>query len=160
MTATRVFYECVLYNLLKLLHILLAITAVGSNLSYGIWQGLAGNDPQRNSFVLRGIKFVDDHVANPAYLLLLVSGLTLAAWHWSYTTRWIEAAIVLYVIVILFGFAVYSPALVGQIEALERDGITSAAYRSAALRATTFGIAVMLPVLGILFMMVVKPALG
>ena len=63
MIATRVFYECVLYNLLKLLHILLAITAVGSNLSYGIWQGLAGNDPQRNSFVLRGIKFVDDHVA-------------------------------------------------------------------------------------------------
>jgi uncharacterized membrane protein len=150
----------VLYNLLKLLHILFAITAVGSNLSYGIWQGLAGSDPERNSFVLRGIKFVDDHVANPAYLLLLVSGLTLAAWHWSFTTRWIEAAIVLYVIVILFGFAVYSPALVRQIETLERDGITSSAYRAAAVRATVFGIAVMVPILGILFMMVVKPALG
>src|SRR5207249_10824072 len=38
----------VLYNLLKLLHILFAITAVGSNFSYGIWQALAGNDPQRS----------------------------------------------------------------------------------------------------------------
>ena len=149
----------VFYNLLKLLHILFAITAVGSNLSYGIWQGLAGNDPQRNTFVLRSIKFIDDHVANPAYLLLLASGLTLAGWDWSYTTHWIQAAIVLYVIVILFGFAVYSPALVRQIETLEREGIGSAAYRGAAIRATAIGIAVMVPVLGILFMMVVKPTL-
>ena len=150
----------VLYNLLKLLHILFAITAVGSNFSYGIWQGLAGNDPQRNSFVLRGIKFVDDHLANPAYLLLLVSGLTLAGWHWSYTTHWIQAAIVLYVIAILFGFAVYSPALIRQIETLDREGITSAAYRNSAIRATAIGIGVMVPIVAILFMMVVKPALG
>ena len=155
----RVFYECVLYNLLKLLHILFAITAVGSNLSYGIWQGLAGNDPQRNAFVLRSIKFIDDHVANPAYLLLLVSGLTLAWWHWSYTTHWIQAAVVFYVIAILLGFAVYSPALVRQIETLEREEITSAAYRGAAIRATAIGIGVMVPILAILFMMVVKPAL-
>src|SRR5205823_12369261 len=130
----------VFYNLLKLLHILFAITAVGSNLSYGIWQGLAGNDPQRNTFVLRSIKFIDDHVANPAYLLLLASGLTLAWWHWSYTTHWIQAAIVLYVVAILSGFALYSPALVGQIRALDREGIGSAAYRRAATRATAIGI--------------------
>ena len=148
-----------LYNLLKLLHILFAITAVGSNLSYGIWQGLAGIDPQRTTFVLRSIKFIDDHVANPAYLLLLASGLTLAWWHWSFTWHWIQAALVLYVIVILFGFGVYSPALVRQIETLERDGISSPAYRGAAIRATAIGIGVMVPVLGILFMMVVKPAL-
>jgi hypothetical protein len=76
----------VLYNLLKLLHILFAITAVGSNISYGIWQGLAGNDAERQSFVLRSVKFIDDRVANPAYPLLLASGLTLAGWHWSYAT--------------------------------------------------------------------------
>jgi hypothetical protein len=150
----------VLYNLLKLLHILFAITAVGSNISYGIWQGLAGNDAERQSFVLRSVKFIDDRVANPAYLLLLASGLTLAGWHWSYTTHWIAAAIILYVIVILVGFAVYSPALVHQIETLERDGPRSAAYRAAAVRATAVGIAIMVPVLAILFMMVVKPRLG
>jgi len=149
----------VLYNLLKLLHILFAITAVGSNLSYGIWQGLAGNDPQRTTFVLRSVKFIDDHVANPAYLLLLVSGLTLAGWHWSYTTHWIQAAIVFYVIAILLGFAVYSPALVRQIQTLQGEGIGSAAYRSAAIRATAIGIGVMVPILAIVFMMVVKPAL-
>jgi uncharacterized membrane protein len=149
----------VLYNIVKFFHILLVITAVGSNITYGIWQGRTGNDPEHESYVLRGIKFLDDRVANPAYLLVLVTGLTMAWWHWSYTVHWIAAAIVLYVIMFLFGLAVYSPALTRQIETLERDGSQSAAYRSAALRATTFGIAVMVPILAILFLMVVKPSL-
>lgn len=149
-----------LYNLLKAFHILFVIAAVGSNITYGVWQGLAGNDPQRESFALRGVKFLDDRVANPAYLLVLVSGLTLAWWHWSYTTHWIAAAIVLYVIAILFAFAVYSPALARQIETLDRAGLASPAYRTAAIRATAFGIAVMVPILAILYLMVAKPSLG
>ena len=148
-----------LYNVVKFFHILLVITAVGSNITDGIWQGRAGNDPEHESFVLRGVKFLDDRVANPAYLLVLVTGLTMAWWHWSYTTRWIAAAIVLYVVMLLFGLAVYSPALTRQIETLERDGPRSAAYRSAASRATTFGIAVMVPILAILRLMVTKPSL-
>jgi len=149
----------VLFNLVKFFHILFVITAVGSNISYGIWQGRAGGDPEHESFVLRGVKFLDDRVANPAYLLVLVTGLTMAWWHWSYTIHWIQAAIVLYVIMFLFGLAVYSPALTRQIEALERDGPTSPAYRNAALRATTYGIGVMVPILTILFLMVTKPNL-
>lgn len=149
-----------LYNLLKAFHILFVITAVGSNITYGVWQGLAGNDAQREAFALRGVKFLDDRVANPAYLLVLVTGLTLAWWHWSYTTHWIAAAIVLYVIAILFAFAFYSPTLARQIETLDRAGLASPAYRTAAIRATAFGIAVMVPILAILYLMVAKPSLG
>jgi hypothetical protein len=61
---------------------------------------------------------------------------------------------------LLFGLAVYSPALTRQIETLERDGPPSSAYPTAALQATIFGIAVMVPILAILFLMVVKPSLG
>jgi uncharacterized membrane protein len=149
----------VLFNIVKFFHILFVITAVGSNITYGVWQARAGNNPQHLSIVLRGVKFLDDHVANPAYLLVLVTGLTMAWWRWSYTVHWIQAAIVLYVVMLLFGLAVYSPALTRQIEALELDGAESPAYRSAAARATTFGIAVMVPILAIVFLMVVKPAL-
>ncbi len=99
-----------LFNIVKYFHILFVITAVGSNLTYGFWQGRAGNDPEQESFALRGVKFLDDRVANPAYLLVLVTGLTMAWWHWSYTIHWIQAAIVLYVIMLLFGLAVYSPS--------------------------------------------------
>lgn len=148
-----------LYNVVKVLHILFVITAVGSNITYGIWQGLAGSDHARLSFVLRGVKFLDDRVANPAYLLVLVTGVTMAGWRWSYTTGWIAAAIILYVVAILFAFIVFSPALTRQIEALDRDGM-GATFRAASLRATAFGIAVMVPILAILFLMVVKPSLG
>ncbi len=53
------------YSLLKLLHILFAITAVGSNITYGVWQGLVGNSPEYEAFVLRGIKFLDNRVPIP-----------------------------------------------------------------------------------------------
>ena len=147
------------YSLLKLVHILFAITAVGSNITYGVWQGLAGNSPEHEAFVLRGIKFLDNRVANPAYGLLLVTGLLMALWHWSLTTRWIVAAIILYVVLIVVAAALYSPALTQQIRVLERDGHDSAAYRAASARAGVIGIGLFVPVLGILFMMVVKPAL-
>lgn len=147
------------YSLLKLLHILFAITAVGSNITYGVWQGLAGNSPEHEAFVLRGIKFLDNRVANPAYGLLLVTGLIMAFWQWSITTRWIVAAIILYVVLIVVAAAFYSPALTEQIRVLERDGHDSVAYRAASARAGVIGIGLFLPVLGILFMMVVKPAL-
>lgn len=148
-----------LFNVVKYFHILFVITAVGANLSYGVWQARGAIDPEHESFALRGVKFLDDRVANPAYLLVLVTGLTMAWWHWSYTIHWIQAAIVLYVIMLLFGLAVYSPALTRQIETLQRAGPGSSAYRSAALRATTFGIAVMVPILTILFLMIFKPNL-
>jgi uncharacterized membrane protein len=149
----------VAFNVLKFFHILFVITAVGANLSYGVWQARGAIDPEHESFALRGVKFLDDHVANPAYLLVLVTGLTMAWWHWSYTTHWIMAAIVLSVAMFIFALAVYSPALARQIEALERNGPQSREYRSANLRATTYGIGVMVPILTILFLMVTKPSL-
>ncbi len=147
-----------LYSLLKMTHILFAITAVGTNITYGVWQGLGGTNPEHESFALRGVKFLDDRVANPAYLLVLASGLTMAGWHWSYT-HWIAAAIIIFVVLVPVGFGLYSPALVDQIRALEHEGRDSAAYRAASIRATALGIGLFLPILGILFMMVVKPAL-
>lgn len=151
----------VLYNLVKMLHILFIVTGLGANITYGFWQGLAGNDPERNSIILRGVKFLDDRVANPAYLLALGTGLIMAGWHWSYTTHWIVAAIIIYVIAVpVVAFMFYSPALTRQIEALERDGIGSPAYRQANIRATALGIGLFIPILAILYLMVAKPSLG
>ena len=54
------------FLLLKTVHILAAITAVGSNLAYGAWGARGNRDPEHLGFVLRGIKFIDDRIANPA----------------------------------------------------------------------------------------------
>src|SRR5688500_12296068 len=51
------------------LHILGAITAVGPTLSYALWVRLGerGSAAER-SFALRGISWVDSHLATPAFM--------------------------------------------------------------------------------------------
>ncbi len=148
-----------LYTALKLVHILLAITAVGFNASYAIWIGRAGQlSKEINQFALRGVQFMDQRIANPAYGLLLITGLLMVfTGPWSLTTRWIDAALVVYVIIILLGVFGYTPALRNQIKALEAEGPDSVAYRSAANRQNVIGIIFIVPVLAILYLMVFKP---
>src|SRR5215472_14546784 len=147
-----------LYTALKLVHILLAITAVGFNASYAIWIGRAGRlSKEINQFALRGVQFMDQRIANPAYGLLLITGLLLVVTGpWSLTTRWIDAALGVYVIILLGVFG-YTPALRNQIKALEAEGPDSAAYRSAANRQNVIGIIFIVPILAILYLMVFKP---
>jgi hypothetical protein len=45
-----------LYLLLKWLHVLAAIVAVGANVTYGIWIAGPSRHPEALSFTLRGIK--------------------------------------------------------------------------------------------------------
>jgi len=150
------------YGLLKYVHVLLAITAAGSNLTYGIWQGaIVSRAPEHEGFALRSIKFIDDHVANPCYLFLLLTGLTLqAVGHWGLQRHWVTTAIILYVLLLIVGLVFYTPALTRQVEMFEAARAGSLAYRVAATRATIYGIATLPIILAIVFMMVVKPSLG
>ena len=149
------------YTLTKFLHVTLAIIAVGFNASYGIWIVRSARDPEHLGFTMKTIKFIDDRFANPAYALLLLTGLFMV-FNAGYplTTLWIAAALTLYVIVLLIAFLVISPNFRTQLRALETEGPASAAFRAAAQRGRTFGILVSVLVLGIVFLMVVKPTLS
>jgi uncharacterized membrane protein len=147
-----------LFTTVKFLHILLAITAVGFNASYAIWTQRASRSPEHLGFALRGVKFMDDRVANPAYGLLLLSGLIMAfVGRIPLTTFWISAALVLWVVAIAIGLFLYTPTLRRQIEALEKSGPESPEYRALDRRGTVVGISVSVVVLAILVMMVFKP---
>ena len=149
-----------LYTAIKLVHILFAITAVGLNISYAIWIARVARQPREvQGHVLRGVKFLDDRVANPAYGLLLLSGLAMVfVGPWSLTTRWIDGALILYVVAVLLAALGYTPALKRQIQALDAQGHESGEYSAAANRQQLFGIAVAIPILLILFLMVFKPS--
>ncbi len=152
-----------LYDLIKVIHILLVAIAVGFNASYGIWIARASRSPAEQDHlghVLRGIKFLDDRFANPAYALLLVTGVAMVLIGGiPFTTFWIAASLVLYVVLLGLGFGLYSPALRRQIAVLETDGAGSEQFRDVSRRATLYGILTTLPVLAIIFLMVVKPTL-
>lgn len=147
-----------LYPGLKFLHVLLAIVAVGANATYGVWIGRASRTPAILPGVLRTIKFIDDRIANPSYVLLLVTGLALVwAGHWSFGLFWIRAALVLFLVMAVSGIGFYTPALRRQIEHLDRSGFQSEAYRRAAGRSTLIGISTAVPALLIVALMVIKP---
>jgi uncharacterized membrane protein len=149
-----------LYLLLKFVHVLLAIIAVGFNASYPIWLARARHDPEHALWVLKGIKILDDRFANPAYVLLLVLGLAMTGMSGiPFSTFWISAALVLYVLLVVGGVAVYSPTLKRQIAVLEASGPSSPEYNRLAQRGTVVGILLAVDVVIIVFLMVVKPTL-
>jgi uncharacterized membrane protein len=149
------------FEITRFVHVTLAIIAVGFNASYGIWIARAARDPQHTLFAMRTIRFIDDRFANPAYGLLLITGLFMAfTAGYPLTTFWIAGALVLYALVLVLAFVVISPNFRAQLRALEAEGPESAAFRAATARGRTFGIVVSVMVLGIVFLMVVKPTLA
>ena len=145
------------FLLLKTVHILAAITAVGSNLTYGAWGARGNRDPEHLGFVLRGIKFIDDRIANPAYGLLLLTGLLMAFLQYSIGTSWILIGLGLFVVLAIGGGAGYTPTLKKQIEVLDREGPSSAAYKALDSRATGIGMFLGVLAIAAVFVMVYKP---
>lgn len=146
--------------LVKWIHVLSAIAAVGSNLTYGIWIARASAEPKSLPFVLRNIRFVDQRLANPGYALLLLTGLTMAfLLPLPLTTPWLLTSLILYISAALFGIFGYSPVIRRQIALLESKGFESPDYKAVASRSTLYGILVTVDIVVIVFLMVVKPAL-
>jgi uncharacterized membrane protein len=145
------------YTLLKYLHVLLAITAVGSNLTYAVWNVRAAREPAHAAFALRGIAFIDNRIANPAYGGLLITGLALVVvGHWGFR-GWVVAALILFALTVVVAVGFFSRVLGRQVQVLETQGHASAAFTRLEGQARIYGIVTMVLVLLIVFLMVVKP---
>ena len=148
------------YLLIKWIHVLAAIVALGANLTYGVWLSLASRDEKALPFALRGISFLDGRLANPSYVLLLVTGLLMVYMiKLPLTLPWLLTALVLYVITALIGILAYAPTLRTQIRLAEDPGPSSLDYQRAARRGQRLGILTIVIVVAIVFLMVVKPPL-
>jgi uncharacterized membrane protein len=148
-----------LYPWLKTLHILFAIVAVGFNISYGIWQARAAREPEHMGYALRGIKFMDDRVANPAYGGLLVVGIILVLiGPYDFTTFWVAVAIGLYLVMAAVAIVFYSPTLKRQIAAYEMSGAQSDEFVRLGARGRMIGTILAVLVIAIIVLMVVKPS--
>ena len=148
------------YLALKLIHIGAAITAVGSNITYGVWNVRAQSNPAQLGFALKGIKFIDDRIANPAYGVLLVTGLLMVFVNrWPVGSLWIILALILFAALAVLAFRVYSPLLRNQIRLVDAGDTTSPEFERLSRRSAIVG-----PILGllavvILILMVFKPTL-
>ena len=143
--------------LLKVVHVLAAIVAVGSNVTYAFWLNRAGRDRERLLFALNGIRSLDSPIANPAYIVLGITGpLMILAGAFSFTQGWIVVSIVLYIGVAVLGIAVFAPAVRRPVAAAEAAP-ASPAYAQAARRTQQLGLLTTAIALVIVVLMVTKP---
>ncbi len=147
-----------LYNLLKFVHIASAITAVGANITYGVWNVMGAREPAHMAFMLKGTRFLDNRIANPAYGLLFLTGLVMIfVGHWPLTSLWLIVAVVLFIAVAALGGIVFTPLLRNQIKLAEAGDTASAEFTRLANRSRMLGPILGLIVVVILVMMVFKP---
>jgi uncharacterized membrane protein len=146
------------YLLLKLTHIFCAIIAVGANMSYALWLTVGKMNPQHQLFALKGIKRLDDWVANPAYILALITGhIMLFVADIPMTTPWVLAGEILFVAQGLIAFPLYTPTLRKQIAAGESLGLDSEEFRRLDRKGTILGITLNILAVLIVVVMVLKP---
>jgi uncharacterized membrane protein len=144
-------------SILLVVHILAAITALGANLTYAVWFRAAGTDQARLIFAIQTVRLLESRFANPAYIVVLLTGIGMVlTGAFSFTTGWILAAIGLYVAVAVIGITVFAPAMRRQLAEAERDP-ASDAYRRAAGRTTALGLLTIALVVVIVVLMVTKP---
>ncbi|MGH2710767.1 MAG: DUF2269 family protein [Actinomycetota bacterium] len=149
-----------LFEIVKFVHILSAIVAVGFNLSYGVLTSRSAKEPEHELHVLRTIKVLDQRFANVGYGILLATGIwMILITPYELTELWILLGIGLYTLATLIGIIVYAPLIRRQLAILQAEGPGSAGYRHLTERAKRLGVTLSLMVIVIVFLMVTKPTL-
>ena len=146
-----------LFLLLKVVHVLAAIVAVGANVTYAFWLSWAGRDRERLIWSIEGVRRLDRKFANPGYIVVLITGISMViTGGYRFAQGWISAAIALYILTAIVGIAAFAPAIRRQLAEAEADP-GSEAYEAAARRVNLLGGLTTAIVGAIVFLMVTKP---
>lgn len=144
--------------ILLLVHIAAAAVAVGTSVSLPLWIDAAEREPAHLAFTLRRVRWLDRHVATPAYGVVALSGLAVVLSRGiSLTQGWLVASIVIYLAIAIAGFALYRPVSRARLAAVDRGGPSDPDYVRARRRARRLDRWVVGGVLVILALMVLKP---
>ena len=110
------------------------------------------------AFALRGVKFIDDYVANPCYLAGGVTGVLMIAMGKA-VAPFLWVAIGLYIVAMAIAYGVYTPLLSRQIKTLEASGINDPEYQMLAQRSNQVGALMGVLVVIIVLLKIFEPPL-
>jgi len=147
------------YDILKFIHVLSAIVAVGANITYGVWSVRSRREPAHLAYTIRGIQLLDNRIANPAYGVLFVTGIAMVIVGGIGLKLWIVVAVVLFVAIAVIGFAYFTPLVKRQLALVDAGDTSSAEFERLARRNAMIGPILGVLVLIILGMMVFQPSL-
>jgi uncharacterized membrane protein len=146
-----------LYLTVKFVHVLVAIVAVGSSAGSSLWLRLALRSPAHLPFALRTAKFLDEVLTRPGLIVLLVTGLWMAASHWTLALLWVRSALILVAIVLVLLYLVVGPLLQRLIRVAEVDGVASSRWARIERGFEVAGGASGLIIIVVVWLMVTKP---
>ncbi len=147
-----------LYLVVKFVHVLVAIVAVGSSAGSSLWLRLAMRSPAHLPFALRSAKFLDEVLTRPGLIVLLVTGLWMAASRWTLAPFWIRAAIGLLVLVLVLLYAVVGPLMRRLIRVADSEGLGSKSWARLERLFELTGGGSGLIIIVIVWLMVTKPS--
>lgn len=145
-----------LYTLLVYAHILTAMMAIGFNFTYVVWIQRGTRNPETLPFALKGIKFIDDFLANPLYIAAGITGLLMILLGKA-VASFLVVAIIIYLVDMAAAYLIYTPMLSKQIRLLSEKGAASAEYKAHATRASMVGAALGIAALVIVALKIFEP---
>jgi hypothetical protein len=150
------------------LHVLGAILAVGPTMTYAMWARLGEKaGPGQRAFAIKGINWVDRHLANPAFVAQALTGIALILLlEISFLhTAWLLMGVGIYVVVMITAVAVLVPIEKRHMDIAERSAADpgnetlSQQYLQITGQIRRIGTTIGILTLVIVFFMVVKPEL-
>ena len=150
-----------LYPIVKWIHILCAIVALGANLTYFPWFIRVTKNRESLVFTLSTIRILDNWIANPAYVLAYITGeiMMRVGGYIHYSTPWMTVSLILYATISVLGIFVYAPMLKKQQKLAETIGPDDASYQRISRNGIILGTVIVILTIGITFLMVTKPLL-
>lgn len=147
------------YLFVKLLHVVLAIVAVGFTSTFGIIMAGAAPSPTSVPFALRTLQRLEK-IAGPSYFGLIITGL-LMAWLGSlkWTELWFVGSLALVAVAMGLALGVARPTLAKQVALTEQTPPPIDELRRLGMRSRKVGMTLSLLALTIICLMVFKPVL-
>ena len=157
-----------LFPWLLFLHVLAAIIAFGPTFAFPIIGAMGGQEPQHANFATRATHRVGDLLVEPFAISMLVTG-ALMIWSvgiplFDREARWLVLAIVLYLVALGLALFVSRPSVKRIIALSGGDGPPAGPpppeMMSAVATVQRVGMALLVLLVAIVFLMVVKPDFG
>jgi hypothetical protein len=147
------------YLVVKLIHILLAIAAVGFSSTFGITLATAAAKPTAVPFALQAVHRLE-RISSAAFVGVICTGV-LMAWigNLQWTALWFALSLTIALLALTVSRAVAHPTLLRQLELVERSAPPLEELRRLGARSRKVGMVLSLASLTIIGLMVFKPTL-
>lgn len=145
------------YLVVKFVHVFTAIVAIGGATGWSLVQRLAMRDPTHLVFAVRSSKLLDRVLFGPGLLVLLITGLWMAATNWSLALFWVRAALIIVVIVLVLIYGIVGPNLGRLAHVLDADGPASPNRQQPERMAYLVGLISSILIVVLIWLMVIKP---